>query len=35
LEVELNVNAKLKLEDFGNLEISVDDLTPLMPFIEE
>jgi hypothetical protein len=35
LEVELNVDAKLKLEDFGNLEISVDDLMPLMPFIEE
>lgn len=35
LEVELDINAKLNLEDLEHLEMSVDELSPLMSFIQE
>lgn len=34
LEVEIN-NYNLKLEDFGDMEVSADDLTTIIPFLSE
>lgn len=34
LEVEIN-NYNLKLEDFGDMEVSADDLSTIIPFLSE
>jgi hypothetical protein len=35
LEVTIESPIMLKLEDFGAIELSVEDMIPIMPFIEE
>lgn len=35
LDINMNIELKLKIEDFGAIEITIEELLPILPFIQE